>query len=94
MAHLHLPPLSHSQRSSDPRRPPDWIRTTGEIHGIDFVFDFLAVHLADDDVQHAATPELDEHLSMFRRACGARGRFETLEMDDTPYLLFITPPSQ
>ena len=89
-----LPPLSHSQRSADPWKPPDWIRTTGEIHGIDFVFDFLAVHLDRDDVQRAATPELDRQLSMFRQACGASGPLETVEMEDTPYLLFITPPPQ
>lgn len=91
MNRLTLPPLSHSQPSSDPWKPPDWIRTAGEIDGVEFHFDFYAVHLDDDDVQHAATPELDERFRLFRRACGASGPFDTVVMEDTPYVLFITP---
>lgn len=91
MYRFTLRPLYHFQDASDPRRPPDWLRTTGAIDGVEFNFDFYAVHLDDDDVQHAATPELDEPFQSFRLACGAREPFGTIVMEDTPYVLFITP---
>lgn len=91
MDRFDLPPLAHAEFGNNPWDPPDFLRSVSTVHGVAFHLDFFLVHLDDDDVQRAATPELDERLALLRRACGARGPFATVEMEDAPYVLFMSP---
>lgn len=66
----------------------DWLRATLLVDGTEHFVDLLAVR---DHLQRAMTPELDEMLDLHHMACAVDGPFATVQVDGTPYVLFVTP---